>query len=73
MDKKEVIDYLKALEEGKLITPNAHKDDKVIKTIKSIISMSKEQHDKYQEESPNKSVLMIFSEYQDWKKTYSPS
>jgi len=68
--EKEAVDFLKALEEGNLITPNAHKDKKVIDSVKGIISMSEEEHDEFQEENPSRGVLMIFSEYQDWKETY---
>jgi hypothetical protein len=71
MNKKEAVDFVKALEEGNLITADAHKNEKVIESIKGIISMSEEEHEKFQEDNPSQGVLMVFSEYQDWKETYT--
>ena len=68
--EQETIDFVKALEEGNLITEGAHKNEKVTDSIKGIISMTEEEHEKFQEDNPSRSVLMIFSEYQDWKETY---
>lgn len=70
MSNKETIDFIKTLENNKLIKVNSHKNEKAIETIGGIISMSEEEHDKFQENNSNQSVLMIFTEYQDWKETY---
>jgi peptide methionine sulfoxide reductase MsrA len=71
VEEKEVIDFIKSLEKSKLITPNAHKNSGVVDTVKAVVSMSEEEHDEYQKKNPNKSVLLFFSEYQDWKESYS--
>ena len=71
MSKKKVVDFIKALEESNLIRANSHKSDKVVETVDGIISMTEEEHDNFQEKNPSKSVLMIFTEYQDWKETYN--
>jgi hypothetical protein len=70
MSKKETIDFVKALEENNLITADAHKNEKVMESIEGIISMTEEEHDKFQQDNPNRGVLMVFTEYQDWKETY---
>lgn len=64
-----VIDFMKALEESKLIQVNAHKNVKAVNSVKQIISMTEEEHDEFQRNTPSKSVLLFFSEYQDWKET----
>ena len=66
---QEAIDFIKALEEWNLITPDAHKNDKVVDSVKGIISMTEEEHEAFQKDNPSQSVLMIFSEYKDWKET----
>lgn len=71
MSKKETIDFVKALEEGNLITADAHKNEKVMESIEGIISLSEEEHEKLQQDNPSQGVLMVFSEYQDWKETYT--
>jgi hypothetical protein len=70
MNKKEIIDFIKSLEESKIVAINSHQSKRVVETIGAVISMSEEEHDIYQEETPNQSVLLFFSEYQDWKETY---
>jgi len=70
MSKKETIDFLKALEESNLITADAHKNKKVIDSVKATISMTEEEHEAFQKDNPSQGVLIIFSEYQDWKETY---
>jgi len=70
MSKKETIDFVKALEENNLITADAHKNEKVMESIEGIISMTEEEHDKFQQDNPSRGALMVFTEYQDWKETY---
>jgi len=64
-----VVKFLKSLEGSKLIRPNAHKEDLIIDSVRNLISMTEEEHDEFQKNKPNKSVLTIFTEYQDWKET----
>jgi hypothetical protein len=52
-----------------LIRPNAHKEDLIIDSVRNLISMTEQEHDEFQKNKPNTSVLTIFTEYQDWKET----
>ena len=70
IEKTEVVDFVKALEESGIVKRNSHKDSKVIEVVTNIISMSEEEHEAYQKESPNMNVRMFHNEYQDWKETY---
>jgi hypothetical protein len=70
MNKKEVIDFIKSLEQGNIVPADAHKNEKVVESIGGVISMSEEEHNEFQNKKPSKSVLVIFTEYQDWKETY---
>lgn len=69
--EQEVVAYIKALEDSKIVAINSHKQKKVIETIQSIISMSEKEHEEYQKINPNNNVRMFHNEYQDWKETYT--
>ena len=68
---KTISDFMIALEESKIMSPGAHKNPAAIKTIKSIVTMSKSEYEAYIKELPNRKVEMIYTEFQDWKKTYA--
>lgn len=68
--KKTVVDFIKALEDSKIVAKDAHKNPKAVDTINSIVSMSKVEYKEYIKQNPNKNVTMIFDEYQDWIQTY---
>jgi hypothetical protein len=70
IDKKEVVAFLKALEESKLIAPNAHKNKKLIDSVSGIMALTKQEYEDFQKDMPSQSVKMFFFEYQDWKETY---
>jgi hypothetical protein len=70
VEKKEVVDFLKALEESGIISPNAHKRAAVIDSVQGIMEMTEEEHEAFQKDTPSQSVKMFFFEYRDWKKSY---
>ena len=69
MNKKETVDFIKALEQGNIIPENSHKNEKVVESIGNAISMSEEEHDEFQKKNPSIGVRVTFNEYQDWKET----
>jgi len=69
VNKTEVIEFVKSLETDGVIKSGSHKSEAVINTVTQIVSMTEEEHDNFQKESPSQSVLMFFSEFQDWKET----
>ena len=68
--EKTTVDFIKALEESKIIAKDAHKNPKAIETIRGIISMSNKDFKEYIKANPNRNVKMIFEEYSDWIETY---
>jgi hypothetical protein len=64
------IDFIKTLEKDGIMTPGSHKNKPAVNSIKSIISMSKKGFSDYIDKNPNQKVSMIYSEYNDWIKTY---
>jgi len=69
VEKKKVVEFLKALEESGIIAPNAHKKAAVVGSVKAIVEMTEEEHDAFQKDTPSQSVQMFFFEYQDWKES----
>ena len=64
---KVVVDFMEALEESGMMAKNSHKNEEAIGTIKSIISMPKQEIGK----NPSQNVRMIYNEYNDWIQTYA--
>lgn len=68
---KMIVDFMKALEQDGIMAPGSHKNHAAIDTIKSIVTMSKNEYSAYIKENPNGKLRMIYSEFQDWKQTYA--
>jgi|GEM_PF-4568905 len=70
VSEKKVVDFIKSLEESKIIAKGAHANKQAVENIKNIVSMSKKEHQDYIKKNPNRNVSMIYSEYDDWQETY---
>ena len=71
ISNRKIVDFVKTLEAHGLAAKNAHENKTFLTAVRQIISMNKKDFDEYIKEHPNKSVLLIYSEYQDWEKTYA--
>ncbi len=67
---KMTIDFMKALEEGGIMTPGTHKNKADVDSIKSIISMDGYEFSKYIKKVKDRKIDGIYREFQDWKQTY---
>ena len=65
-----IIDFIKTLEDSKILAKDSHKNTKMIDTVTNIVSMPENDFYEYISKNPNRNVKMIRSEFNDWKKTY---
>lgn len=69
MNKTKLKAFVKSLESAGMAAKGAHTNSKVLDTIDAIVSMSDKEFDSYIKKNPNRNVLLIRSEYSDWKET----
>ena len=68
-DEKTIVDFVKALEDSKIVAVGAHLNPGAIDTIKAIVSMSKKEY----AGTSSEKVKMIYTEFNDWIQTYKMS
>lgn len=65
-DEKTIVDFVKALEESKIVAVGAHLNPGALDTIKAIVSMSKKEYT----DTSSAKVKMVYTEFNDWIQTY---
>jgi hypothetical protein len=71
IDDSTIIDFIKTLENSKIVMKGSHTNQTLIKTITDIVSMDEKNYNEYISKNPNEKVKMIRTEFNDWIQTYS--
>ena len=65
--EKKYVDFVKCLEEYRIVTKGSHRNKKVMETIRAVCNMTEEQI----RNEKDISVIIIHDEYTDWLETYN--
>ena len=65
--EKKYVDFVKCLEESRIIKKGSHRNKKVMGVIRAVCNMAEEEIRKEKDGS----VIMIHDEYTDWVETYN--
>ena len=65
--EKKYVDFVKCLEEYRIVKKGSHRKKKVMETIRAVCNMTEEQI----RNEKDISVIIIHDEYTDWLETYN--
>ena len=65
--EKKYVDFVKYLEEYRIVKKGSHRNKKVMETIRAVCNMTEEQI----RNEKDISVIIIHDEYTDWLETYN--
>lgn len=65
--EKKYVDFVKSLEEYRIVKKGSHRNKKVMETIRAVCNMTEEQI----RNEKDISVIIIHDEYTDWLETYN--